>query len=63
VGSLNEELHYAMDVDLWFSIIKVAQSRITDRVLSVYRFQENANTIKNSLDTFKQVIYLVKNKF
>ena len=61
--SLNEELHYAMDVDLWFSMIKVAQPRITDRVLSAYRFQENAKTIKNSLDTFREVVYLVENEF
>ena len=63
VGSLNEELHYAMDVELWFSMIKVTEPIIINNIISAYRYQENAKTIKNKIDSFNEVNYLLEKEF
>jgi glycosyltransferase involved in cell wall biosynthesis len=63
IRSLNEERHYAMDVELWFSMVKETEPIITNNILSAYRYQENAKTIKNWQASFNEVNYLLEQEF
>jgi len=44
-NGLNENLHYVMDVDLFYRMFQTTPPIITDQSLAVYRYHDNAKTI------------------
>jgi len=63
VGPLREDLHYAMDLALWFSMLGYRQPVIVDKVLACFRIHHSAKgtaapfqTRQEVLDIFKAVL-------
>lgn len=48
-GALREELHYAMDLDLWLRIARDVRITVIERHLSWYRQHDNAKTRRDLL--------------
>lgn len=44
-GPLDEALHYVMDLNLWLRMFDVVKPRVTEKLLSAYRYQEEAKCI------------------
>lgn len=45
IGPLRADLHYVMDVDLFFRMLQVSDSKISSLPLSAYRYHSDAKTI------------------
>jgi len=51
-GPLDEELHLAMDMDLWFRIAKKHQFTLTDRSLSLSLVHADAKTVVQAAESY-----------
>lgn len=59
-GSLNENLHYAMDFDLWLRMLAVAIPETKEEVLSCYRVHRNAKCIASPEKAYKETSYVLE---
>ena len=55
VGCLDKNLHYCMDLDLWFRFAEMSGLRSVDTVLSVMRLHDKAKTPNGCLDLVDEV--------
>ena len=61
VGALREDLHYAMDYDLWCRMARVSQFGIIDQVLAAYRFHDSAKCVAHTEETFRELLLVAAN--
>jgi glycosyltransferase involved in cell wall biosynthesis len=55
VGPLNEQLHYAMDLDLWLRIAEYHRIEILPQKLSWMRMHDNAKTFRENVRVYSEV--------
>ena len=63
-GGINENLHYFMDVDLWYKFFKIVEPKVENVFLSSARNHENSKTSgKNQADQFMSElsIWIIEN--
>lgn len=60
-GRLDENLHYAMDFNLWLSMAKVAKPSITQEVLGVNRCQKDSKTSTKDVELWKELLSSIEN--
>ena len=62
-GPLNEELYYAMDYALWLTMFRQSSPIITQKVLSSYRFHDEAKCSANYSKMGKELIQILQHHF
>lgn len=55
VGLLDENLHYAMDYDLWIRMAKAGNFKLIPEVLAAYRFSSDCKSVANSQKFWTEV--------
>jgi GT2 family glycosyltransferase len=54
VGGVNENLKYAMDLELWLKLNRVGSTRYVDHVLAIYAWHAGSLSAANQLDAFNE---------
>lgn len=54
-GFVDEELHYTMDLDLWYRMFQIARPSITNTLIAKYRSHPKAKTFRDS-EHFEKLI-------
>jgi len=58
-GKLDNNLHYAMDFDLWLSMFKVNLPLTTQNILGINRCQTNSKTSTKDVDLWEEMLSIV----
>lgn len=61
VGPLREDLHYAMDLALWFEMFRYEQPRVVDQVLACFRIHDVAKGKAAPFATRQEVLAIFEN--